>query len=75
MAYPFLPPINIEELPITNQIRYTFDIGPYVKEAVESIHIEIERHIEAEVVKILRERGYYILDQHNRLGEISERKV
>lgn len=63
----FIPPIRIEDLPATNQIRYTFDIAPYVKDAVERIHIEIEKHIEAEVVAILRDRGYYILDQYNRL--------
>lgn len=68
MAKGLFPVINFEELPETNEVRYTFDTGPYIRQMAEQVSAAVESYAEAEVVKILRDKGYYILDQRGREG-------
>lgn len=74
MSEGFFPVINVEDLPATNEVRYTFDVGPYVRQAVEQVAAAVETYAEAEAVRILRKKGYYVLDQRGREGAVTEHR-
>lgn len=64
-----VPPASFSYEPSIDQFVYRFDINAYVDEVLKKIDFLIERETERRIVGILRERGYYILDQKGRLGE------
>lgn len=44
-----------------NEYVFHIDITPYVHEQLARIQVEVEGAIEAEVVRLLREKGYQIV--------------
>lgn len=62
-------PTKKPKLDYAFDIDYPFDISGYVNQMVEQIMDEVERISEERVVELLRDKGYYILDQRWRLNK------
>ena len=59
-GWPGVPQIKIEDLPASNQLQVTVDLGPYVQQQVMEFVSRLDERLEEEVVRVLRSRGYTV---------------